>query len=138
VRPAVAEPSLEPYAQLLRALLPRMNSLSVFNALGELHWSTEMAVEPALMALLRADHRARRRATRPASGEQCDWRAASRPTCSGCAAMDAEPATPFAVVAISFKPGNADADLRAFSFVQALVSPASNACGASCWRATRS
>ena len=52
VRPAVAEPSLEPYAQLLRALLPRMNSLSVFNAVGELHWSTEISVEPALMALL--------------------------------------------------------------------------------------
>ena len=38
-RPVVADPSLEPYAQLLRALLPRMNSLSVFNALGGLHWS---------------------------------------------------------------------------------------------------
>jgi diguanylate cyclase (GGDEF)-like protein len=121
VRPAVAEPSLEPYAQLLRALLPRMNSLSVFNALGELHWSTEMSVEPALMTLLRET--IKKAQTDPAgSGEQC--MAGSEPTyLFWLRRDDAEPPTPFAIVAICFKPGNADADLRAFSFVQALVRP---------------
>src|SRR6204780_3909229 len=121
VRPAVAEPSLEPYAQLLRALLPRMNSLSVFNALGELHWSTEMSVEPALVTLLRET--IKKAQSDPAgSGEQC--MAGSEPTyLFWLRRDDAEPPTPFAVVAICFKPGNADADLRAFSFVQALVRP---------------
>ena len=44
--------SLEPYAQLLRALLPRMSHLSVFNARGELHWSSEMAVGPELTPMI--------------------------------------------------------------------------------------
>ena len=121
-RPAVADPSLEPYAQLLRALLPRMNSVSVFNALGELHWSSEMSVEPALMALL--PETIRTAETEPAgNGEQ--RMAGSEPTYLFWLRRDdgADPPTPFAVVAICFKPGNADADLRAFSFVHALVKP---------------
>jgi diguanylate cyclase (GGDEF)-like protein len=121
VRSAVAEPSLEPYAQLLRALLPRMNSVSVFNALGELHWSTEMSVEPALIALLRETIK-KAQSDLTGSGEQC--MAGSEPTyLFWLRRDDADPPTPFAVVAICFKPGNADADLRAFSFVQALVRP---------------
>ncbi|MFI4867649.1 MAG: putative bifunctional diguanylate cyclase/phosphodiesterase [Steroidobacterales bacterium] len=122
VRPAVADPSLEPYAQLLRALLPRMNSLSVFNGLGELHWSTEMAVEPKLTALI--PHTIRNAETDPSgNGEQC--MAGSEPSYLFWLRRDdgAEPPTPFAVVAIGFRPGNADADLRAFSFVHALVKP---------------
>jgi diguanylate cyclase (GGDEF)-like protein len=122
VRPAIADASLEPYAQLLRALLPRMNSLSVFNALGELYWSTEMSVEPALTALL--PHTIRSAETDASSnGEQ--RMAGNEPTYLFWLRRDdaAEPPTPLAVVAISFKPGNADADLRAFSFVQALVKP---------------
>jgi diguanylate cyclase (GGDEF)-like protein len=121
-RPAIADPSLEPYAQLLRALLPRMNSLSVFNALGGLHWSSAMTVEPALLALIGPT--IRKAEGEPAGhGEQC--LADSEPTYLFWLRRDdaAEPATPFAVVAISFRPGNADADLRAFSFVHALVKP---------------
>ena len=121
-RPAVADMSLEPYAQLLRALLPRMNSVSVFNALGELHWSTEMAVEPALTAALRETIK-NAEADPVGHGEQ--RMAGSEPTYLFWLRRDdgAEPSTPFAVVAICFKPGNADADLRAFSFVHSLVRP---------------
>jgi diguanylate cyclase (GGDEF)-like protein len=121
-RPVVADPSLEPYAQLLRALLPRMNSLSVFNALGQLHWSTEISVEPALQALLPATIR-KAEAEPAVSGEQC--MAGGEPTYLFWLRRDdgVLPSTPFAVVAICFKPGNADADLRAFSFVQQLVKP---------------
>jgi diguanylate cyclase (GGDEF)-like protein len=121
-RPAVADPSLEPYAQLLRALLPRMNSLSVFNALAGLHWSSAMTVEPALLALIAPT--IRKAESEPAGhGEQC--MAGAEPTYLFWLRRDdaAESAAPFAVVAISFKPGNADADLRPFSFVQALVKP---------------
>jgi diguanylate cyclase (GGDEF)-like protein len=118
----VADMSLEPYAQLLRALLPRMNSVSVFNALGELHWSTEMAVEPALSGVLRETIK-NAEADPAGNGEQ--RMAGSEPTYLFWLRRDdgAEPSTPFAVVAICFKPGNADADLRAFSFVHSLVRP---------------
>ncbi|MFI4868920.1 MAG: EAL domain-containing protein [Steroidobacterales bacterium] len=121
-RPAVADPSLEPYAQLLRALLPRMNSLSVFNAAGELHWSTEMSVEPVLIALVAES--IRHAESEPASnGEHC--MSGTEPTCLFWLRRDGGtlPATPFAVVAICFKPGNAEAEQRGFSLVQALVKP---------------
>jgi len=120
VRPAVADPSLEPYAQLLRALLPRMNSLSVFNALGELYWSTETSVEPALMALLPASIR---NAESDPTGNGEQHMAGSEPAYLFWLRRDdgADPPTPFAVVAICLKPGNADADLRPFSFVHSLV-----------------
>jgi diguanylate cyclase (GGDEF)-like protein len=119
-RPAVADPSLEPYAQLMRALLPRMNSLSVFNALGELHWSTQMSVEPALMALIPETIK---NADRDRAGHGEQRLAGDEPTYLFWLRRDdgADPPTPFAVVAICLKPGNADADLRVFSFVHALV-----------------
>ena len=44
--------SLEPYTQLLRALLPRMNSLSVFDPQGHLHWSSEMSVAPEIASVV--------------------------------------------------------------------------------------
>src|SRR5271156_161790 len=47
-RTAASWSSLEPYAQLLRALLPRLTDLAVFNARGELHWAGAMAVGPDL------------------------------------------------------------------------------------------
>jgi len=121
-RPVVIDPSLEPYAQLLRALLPRMNSVSVFNALGGLHWSTEISVEPALMSLLPQTIRNAER--EPAvNGEQC--MAGAEPTYIFWLRRDdcGVPATPFAVVAICVKPANSEAEQRAFSFVQALVKP---------------
>jgi diguanylate cyclase (GGDEF)-like protein len=123
-RPVVADPSLEPYAQLLRALLPRMNSLSVFNALGELHWSTEMSVDPAVMALVPPS--IRKAESEPAiSGEQCT--AGGEPIYLFWLRRDesASPTTTttLAVVAIGFRPANGDAEQRAFSLVQALVKP---------------
>src|ERR1700678_2589109 len=51
-RPATAASSLEPYAQLLRALLPRMDTLSVFNARGELYWASEGAVGPEVSGIV--------------------------------------------------------------------------------------
>jgi diguanylate cyclase (GGDEF)-like protein len=121
-RPAVAEPSLEPYAQLLRALLPRMNSLSVFNALGALHWSTEMSVEPVLMGLL--PQTILTAESEPASNGELRM-AGSEPTYLFWLRRDdgGSPATPFAVVAICLKPASGEAEQRAFSLVQALVRP---------------
>ena len=45
-------PELESYTQLLRALLPRMIGVSIFDAAGEVLWSNEMAVDAALGKLV--------------------------------------------------------------------------------------
>jgi diguanylate cyclase (GGDEF)-like protein len=120
-RPAAADSSLEPYAQLFRALLPRMSSLSVFNSRGELHWSSEMAIGPDIMGLLPETLRAAE--NDPVSyGEQRT--ANGEPVYLIWLRRDdvAAPVKPFAVIAISFRPS--DGDARAFSFVHGLIKPA--------------
>ena len=52
VTPAVV--SLEPYAQLLRALLPRAGMIAVYNARGELYWSSESNLCVDLSSLARS------------------------------------------------------------------------------------
>jgi diguanylate cyclase (GGDEF)-like protein len=120
-RPANAASSLEPYAQLVRALLPRMDTLSVFNERGGLHWSSEGA-GPELSGVL------------PLSIETAE----KDPVGAGEQRMaggepvylfwlrrdDGSRPTPFAVVALNFRPGNGENEQRSFSFVQGLVKPA--------------
>ncbi len=104
--------SLDPYAQVLRALLPRMTHLSVFNASGDLHWSSEMSVDSEVLNLIPETLRA----------------AASNPSGPGQQAMagqeqvylfwlrrdDGMPnATPFAIVVLGTR-GSADTERRAF------------------------
>jgi hypothetical protein len=121
--PATAASTLEPYAQLLRALLPRMDSMSVFNARGELYWSSEMAVGPEMSALVPSSLSAAENEP-AANGEQRNTR--GEPVYLFWLRRDdgALPARPFAVVALNFRAGNADVEQRSFSFVQALVKPA--------------
>ena len=57
---ASAHAELESYTQLMRALLPRMIGVSIFNAAGELHWSSEMSVDEALCKLVAESMRAAR------------------------------------------------------------------------------
>jgi diguanylate cyclase (GGDEF)-like protein len=113
--------SLEPYSQLLRALLPRMSSLSVFDPHGHLHWSTEMAVGPELSTLI----------------AEAAKRAASEPGVPGVQLMagnepvylfwlmrdEASDTTPLVVVSIGFRPSS-DGEQRSFAFVHGLVKPA--------------
>jgi len=44
--------SFEPYAQLIRCLLPRATSVAVFDAEGELRWSTETTTGPDLVNMI--------------------------------------------------------------------------------------
>jgi diguanylate cyclase (GGDEF)-like protein len=121
-RPANAASSLEPYAQLLRALLPRMNSLSVFNARGELCWTSE-AVDPEFADIVPVSLGAAE--SQPASpGEQ--RMARGEPIYLFWLRRDhgSEPERPFALVAVNFRPGNAESEQRSFGFVQGLVKPA--------------
>lgn len=121
-RPATASSSLEPYAQLLRALLPRMDTLSVFNERGEIYWSSE-GVGPELGVLVPLSIKAAE-AEPVASGEQRQVR--GEPVYMFWLRRDgSRPATPFAVVTLNFRPGNgSENEQRSFSFVQALVKPA--------------
>lgn len=126
---AAAGSSLEPYAQLLRALLPRMRSLGVFNARGELHWCSEMMVGPELTAGIAETLRAAS-SDPSAAGEQ--RMAGTEPTYIFWLRRDDEAldVPPFALIAISFRHSNAngaaqgEAEVRTFSFVHALVKPA--------------
>ena len=114
--------SLEPYSQLLRALLPRMSSLSVFDARGHMHWSSEMTVAPEIAAAVAES--VMDPAREPGSfGLQ--RMAGSEPIyLFWLMSADAAPdAPPFVVVAIGFRPSS-DGELRSFSFVHGLVKPA--------------
>ena len=46
------ETSMEPYAQLVRSLLPRANALCLFDHAGKLLWSSVASTNPELFALV--------------------------------------------------------------------------------------
>jgi diguanylate cyclase (GGDEF)-like protein len=114
--------ALEPYAQLVRALLPRASMLSVFDARGELYWSTEMAITAEMTGRIAAALRSEAHASLE-PGQQCSVN--GDPVYLFWLRRDDAAAgeVPFATVAVSFKPGN-EQEPRPFSRVQALVRPA--------------
>jgi hypothetical protein len=50
--PVTFENSMEPYAQLVRSLLPRAASVSLFDSAGKLLWSSAANTNPDLFALV--------------------------------------------------------------------------------------
>jgi diguanylate cyclase (GGDEF)-like protein len=122
-RPATAASSLEPYAQLLRALLPRMDTMNVFNSRGELYWSSELAIGSELGGIVASSIGAAE-VEPAASGEQRMVR--GEPVYFFWLRRDdgSMPPTPFAVVAISLRHSSNEHEQRSFSFVQAMVKPA--------------
>src|SRR5687767_15790947 len=46
------ESSMEPYAQLVRALLPRAAAMSLFDSAGKLLWSSTTSANPDLFAVV--------------------------------------------------------------------------------------
>ncbi|MGA8706651.1 MAG: bifunctional diguanylate cyclase/phosphodiesterase [Steroidobacteraceae bacterium] len=114
--------SLEPYAQLLRALLPRMNSLSVFDPKGHMHWSSEGSVAPEISSAV-VDSLKEPNRDPTAAGLQ--RMAGSEPTYLFWLMRDEVSADnmPFVVVAIGFRQ-NSDNEQRTFAFVHGLVKPA--------------
>ena len=117
---AAGHAELESYTQLMRALLPRMTGVSIFNAIGELHWTSEMMVDEALRRLVVESMRTAR----------------DDPGAKGVWITDGEPHyifwlwrpvgdrdAPFAAVLVRCKPG-AESENRTLSFVYSLVRPA--------------
>jgi diguanylate cyclase (GGDEF)-like protein len=111
---------LESYTQLMRALLPRMIGVSIFNAAGELHWSNEMPVDEALRLLVAESMRAAR----------------DEPGGTGLWITDGEPhyifwlwrpvgdrTAPFASLLVRCKAGP-ESENRTLSFVHSLLRPA--------------
>ena len=46
--------SLEPFAQLFRAMMPRAATIAVFNAAGRMRWSNDATVGPDLIGRVEA------------------------------------------------------------------------------------
>jgi diguanylate cyclase (GGDEF)-like protein len=113
---------LDSYVQLVRALLPRMASFAVFDAIGELFWSNEMAVDEDAHEVVK----------------QAITAAQSSLGAPGLALTDGEPRYvfwlwrdgvlgagegPFASILVRCRTVN-EGELRSFTFVHALVRPA--------------
>ena len=122
--PASSNPGgseFETYTQLLRALLPRMTGLSIFDAHSEIIWSSDMVADTALARLVGESMRA----------------AAEEPGVPGVWITDGEPIyifwlwrpgtsaplAPFAAVLVRCKAGQ-QSEQRTLAFVYALVRPA--------------
>lgn len=109
----------EAYARLLRALLPRMTGVCIFNVAAELTWSNDMMVEPALGKLVAESFRTAR----------------EQPNETGVLIDDGEPtyifwlsrttdggSEPYSAVVLRCKAGAGET--RTLAFVHALVRPA--------------
>ena len=110
----------EAYARLLRALLPRMTGLCIYNAGAELTWSSDMAVEPALAHLVGESFKTAREQPGEAGvllndGEPTYIFWLWRP-------READSADPYAALVLRCKAGAGET--RTLAFVHALVKPA--------------
>ena len=111
----------ETYTQLLRALLPRMSGVSIYNAANEIMWSSDMMTDPSLARLVGESMRA----------------ACNEPGVPGVCVTDGEPMyifwlwrantcapmPPFAAVLVRCRAG-AKGEQRTLNFVHSLVRPA--------------
>ena len=117
---ASAHAELESYVQLMRALLPRMTGVSIFNAAGEVYWTSEMAVDESLRHMVGESMRAAR----------------EEPGAPGVSITDGDPhyifwlwrpvgdrSAPFTAVLVRCKAGQ-ESENRTLSFVYSLVRPA--------------
>jgi diguanylate cyclase (GGDEF)-like protein len=106
----------------LRALLPRMNSLSVFDARGHMHWSSEGSVAPEISTAI-VDELKNMAPDPMSAGLQ--RMAGSEPIYLFWLMADdvAADGLPFVVVAIGFR-HSTDGEQRTFAFVHGLVKPA--------------
>ncbi len=112
--------SLEPYAQLVRSLMPRASSVAVFDAHATLRWSNDSATWPELVQAV--EQSAREAAADSASAGQLRILEGDVPLYL-CWLRDDDSRELLAVVAIQSR-AKGDGDQRSFSFVHALIRPA--------------
>ena len=112
--------SLEPYAQLVRSLMPRTSSIAVFDARAQLRWSNDSATWPELVHAVEAS--IADAAADAAGAGQLRVLEGDVPLYL-CWLRDDTTRELLALVAIQGR-GSRDAEQRTFSFVHALVRPA--------------
>jgi hypothetical protein len=110
----------EAYARLLRALLPRLNGVSIFSASCEPIWSNDMVVEPALLRIVGESMRS----ARDQPGDPGIMINDGEPTYIFWLwhVNESTPTEPYAAVLLRCKANGGDA--RTLAFVHALVRPA--------------
>src|SRR5881394_733831 len=118
------ENSMEPYAQLVRSLLPRAASLSLFDNTGKLLWGSTPSINPDLFALVLQ------------AIAQFETALGNRSDCAGqhCSLPDDGPAYLFwlrdaagnvaAIVAVVCNRARAETDVLPFSYVHDHLKPA--------------
>jgi len=114
--------SLEPYAQLVRVLLPRMTGLSVFNARAEVCWSSQMMAIDSITRRLIAESLCTASENSGQPGEML-LTDVSEPLYLFWLRRDGEEREVFAIVAVRCR-ASGDAEPPQFSYVHALVRPA--------------
>ncbi len=120
------EASMEPYAQLVRSLLPRAAALCLFDNAGKLLWSSVANTNPELFALVlqgiaQLDRRHPARSSAPASASTARCRTKRPPIYSGCVTS----ATRWPRWWPSFATGwPRDANVLPFSYVHDHLKPA--------------
>jgi diguanylate cyclase (GGDEF)-like protein len=111
--------SLEPFAQLFRAMLPRAANIAVFNAAGKMRWSSDATIGPDLSSRVDAMLPVARD---PASGEGTLQMLGEQPAYLFWIRDDSR--APLAVVAVLTRPAPNETEPRAFSFAHSLLRPA--------------
>ena len=113
--------SPEPYVQLIRSLLPRAASVSLYDADGELRWSSETLTGPDLPQFVAEALAAARES--PASSGEFRMLGGNQPAYLCWIRDDLH--APIAIVTVVCRPGgDRDAEARSFSFSQSLLRPA--------------
>jgi len=116
--------SFEPYAQLIRSLLPRATGVALFDAQGEMRWTSETTTGPDLAHLVEAALPTARQ-DRQSSGET--QMLDDAPVYLFWLRNDSDRLTAIVVVSCRANANastNAEADARNFSLVQSLLRPA--------------
>jgi diguanylate cyclase (GGDEF)-like protein len=112
--------TLEPYAQLVRSLVPRTSGIAVFDARANLRWTSDSATWPELVS--EVERSVREAANDQASAGQLRVLEGDVPLYL-CWLRDEDTRELHAVVAIQGRASN-DGEQRSFSFVHALIRPA--------------
>jgi diguanylate cyclase (GGDEF)-like protein len=119
-KPADAWSGFEPHAQLCRALLPRTQTIAIFDARGGLRWSTDQAAADGLKPIA-ADTVAAARSAPDGPGD-LHMLPGAAPAYVSWIRDDSR--HPLAILAIACAPsGEREGEVRSYSLVQALLAP---------------
>ena len=111
--------SLEPFAQLFRAMMPRAATIAVFNAEGRMRWSSDATIGPDLISRVDAMLPAARD---PAAGEGTLEMLGGQPAYLFW--IRGESQALLAIVAVLMRPAPNEGEPRGFSFAHSLLRPA--------------